>query len=111
MLTAEARVTTSRASRYLVQLCKHADAMGTAQGHGHLRSMLARREVRVHADWSDTYGTITFNPWGQCTITADANTLTLRIQAATDEELGRIQDIITRDLKRFGRRDQLNLVW
>ncbi len=114
MLTAEADVATERASRYLVQLCKHAAAMGDARGHGsriHPHSMLARREVEVHADWSDTHGTVTFNPWGQCTITADAHALALRIEAADEQSLQRIQDVITKDLGRFSRRDELAVTW
>ncbi len=55
MLTAEAHVETTRASRYLVQFCKHADSMSRHRGHGmHLGEALARRDVQVHADWSDT---------------------------------------------------------
>ena len=73
--------------------------------------MLARREVQVHAERTDTQATVTFAPWGQCTITSEATTLTLRIQAADEENLHRIQDIITKDLERFGRRDNLTVNW
>ena len=112
MLTVEAQIETERPSRYLVQLCKHAASMGGAhEPRVHLRDMLARREVRVHAEWSDTHGTVTFNPWGRCTIHANANTLTLRIEAANEEDLRRIQDIVTRDLDRFSRRDHLTVNW
>jgi hypothetical protein len=109
MLTVEARIETERASRYLVQLCKHAASMGAA--HGHLGGMLARREVQVRADWSDTRGTLTFNPWGECAITADANMLTLRIHAIDEQRLQRIEDVVTRDLERFGQRDHLAVDW
>lgn len=54
MLTAEARIQTERPSRYLVQLCRHADS---------------------------------------------------------EENLQRIQSLITRNLERFGRRDHLNVNW
>jgi len=114
MLTAEARIDTERPSRYLVQLCKHAAAMGATQGHGprvHLRGLLARREVHVHAEWSDTQGTVTFTPWGRCTLTADATTLTVRIDAADEDDVHRIQDVITRNLNRFGRREHLTVQW
>jgi hypothetical protein len=113
MLTVEAQVETERPSRYLVQFCKHAAAMGGGhRGPGmHLGDALARREVQVHADWSDTHGVVTFTPWGQCTITASADMLTLRVEAADEENLRKIQDIITRDLGRFGRRDGLAVNW
>jgi hypothetical protein len=112
MLTAEAHVGTARASRYLIQFCKHADAMTGHGGHGmHLGEMLARRDVRVHAEWSDTHGVVTFSPWGRCTITADEATLTFRVEANDEEKLQQIQDIITRDLDRFARRDGLTVTW
>ena len=114
MPTVEARIQTERPNRYLAQFCKHAASMGTAAGHGphiHLGRTLARREVQVHAERTDTEATVTFTPWGQCTITSEATTLTLRIQAADEEKLHRIQDIITKDLERFGRRDNLIVNW
>lgn len=114
MPTVEARIQTERPNRYLAQFCKHAASMGTAAGHGphtHLGRTLARREVQVHAERTDTKATVTFTPWGQCTITSEATTLTLRIQAADEEKLHRIQDIITKDLERFGRRDNLIVNW
>lgn len=114
MLTAEARIDTDRPSRYLVQFCKHAAAMGSAGGHGprvHLGAMLARREVQVHAEWSDAAGTVTFTPWGTCTMQATANTLTVRVEATDEENLRRIQDVVTRDVDRFSRRDPLTVTW
>ena len=112
MLTAGARVETTRASRYLVQFCKHADAMSGYRGHGmHLAEVLARRDVQVHADWSDTRGVVTFSPWGQCTITADEAGLIFHVEADDQENLRQIQDIITQDLGRFARRDGLTVTW
>jgi hypothetical protein len=52
----QAQIQTERASRYLVQLCKHAAAMGSG-GHSprvHLQGRMARREVQVAADWSES---------------------------------------------------------
>jgi hypothetical protein len=42
---------------------------------------------------------------------ADPDTLTVRAEAATEENLQRIQDLITRNLERFGRRDHLKVNW
>jgi hypothetical protein len=108
-----ADVNTQRASRYLVQFCKHAAAMGDG-GHTarmHLHTTLARREVQVTADWSDTNGTVTFDPWGQCTLAAEGDTLTLRIDAADENGLSQLRDVIDRDLQRFSRRDPLAVTW
>jgi hypothetical protein len=114
MLISEAQIDTDRPSRYLVQFCKHAAAMGATQGHGprvHLRALLTRREVQVHAEWSDTHATVTFTPGGQCTLVADANTLTLHIEATDEDNLRRIQEVITRNFDRFGRREHLTVTW
>lgn len=115
MLTTEAQIDTERPSRYLVQFCKHAASMGDG-GHGHrprvhLGGPLARGDVQVQAEWSDTHGTVTFTPWGQCTLQADADTLTVRIDATDEDNLQQIQDIITRDFDRFSRRDPLTVNW
>jgi hypothetical protein len=110
-----ARIQTERASRYLVQFCKHAAAMG---GGGHtprmqLHATMARRQVQVAAEWSDTSGTVTFTPWGQCMLAADTGTrtLTLRIDAVDEDGLAQIRDVIDRDLERFSRRDPVTVTW
>ncbi|GAB3131043.1 DUF2218 domain-containing protein [Microbispora hainanensis] len=108
-----ARFQTERAGRYLAQFCKHAAAMGggghTARLHPH--GPAARREVRVTAEWSDTSGTVTFTPWGECTLTADTGVLVVRIDAPDEEGLDRIRDIVTRDFERFSRRESLTVAW
>ena len=115
MLTAEAQIETERPSRYLVQLCKHAAAMAGTRGHRprvHAGSeAMAGREVQVQAEWSETRGVVKFDPWGQCAIEAIADRLTLRVEATDEEDLQQIQDVLTRDLGRFGRRERLPVKW
>jgi ubiquinone/menaquinone biosynthesis C-methylase UbiE len=114
MLTLEATIETERPDRYLVRFCKHAASMGRSHSHGprvHLGAMLARGEVQVRAEYSETHGTVTFSPWGRCMITAGAGALTLRIEATDEENLRQIQDIVTRDLDRFSGQDHLVVVW
>ena len=112
MVTSEARIATDRPERYLAQFCKHAAGMG---GGGHARMHQPDHDpvadVDVDAEWSDAHGLVTFSPWGTCTLTADETTLTLRIQARDEEDLRRIEGIVTRDLDRFGRRDGLAVSW
>ncbi|MFG6201773.1 DUF2218 domain-containing protein [Nonomuraea sp. JJY05] len=109
MPTAEARVTTERASRYLVQLCRHA----TQMGHGlptrspHLGS---ERPKNIQAEWSETRGTITVDR-GSCVLEATPEALTLRIEAEDEDGLQRLQTILTRNLTRMGRRDSLGVEW
>lgn len=113
MPSAEARIDTDRSSRYLVQLCKHASAMGRGR-HGarmHPGAAPAGREVQVQAEWTDTRGRLTFTPWGECTLAADADALRLRIDARDESGLHNIRDILTKDVDRIGRRDNLILTW
>ena len=116
MFTSESVIPLDRPSRYLTQLCKHAAAMG-ATGGGHrprnhaVSGALARGELQVTATCTDTHGVITIAPWGQATLTAGDSALTVRVQATDADALARIQRILTRDLERFGRRDQLTVAW
>lgn len=114
MPSAEARIDTERPGRYLVQLCKHAAAMGGRGGHRarmHPSASPESREVRVEAEWTDTDGRLTFTPWGECTLTAGADALSLRIDARDETGLRAIQDILTEDVHRIGRRDGLTVTW
>jgi hypothetical protein len=106
MPSLEARIETEQPSRYLVQFCKHAAAMGS-RVHG----MAGHREVQVSAEWSDTSGIVTFIPWGRCALTTDANILTLRIDSPDEEGARQIQDVVTQDLARFSRRNPLTVTW
>jgi len=113
MFSSEARIESKRPERYLAQICKHAAAIGTG-GHRarmHAGDPDARDAPDVRAEWSDTQGAITFTPWGTCALTARGAMLTLRVEATDVESLRRIQDILTRDLDRFGRRDRLAVTW
>lgn len=63
-----------------------------------------------HTEWTDTDGIIRMS-WGECTLRATPGTLTLRAQAADEDNLRQIQDLIASRLERFGRRDQLTVTW
>jgi hypothetical protein len=64
----------------------------------------------VQAEWSETRGIVDFG-WGQCTLQATAGMLTLRAEAADEESLQLVQDIVARDIERFGKRDHLTVTW
>lgn len=107
MLTAEAHIITDRASRYLTQLCRHADQMGhmPLAGHG------AHRPPEVqHVDYSDTHGSVHFAD-GQWTIQATGDRLTLRVEATDEDTLRRLQNGVTKRLETIGRRDHLTVQW
>jgi hypothetical protein len=108
---AEAHVPIDRPSRYLIQICNHANHMGrvrpwvpTGDSGGHTSP-----EVR-HVSYSEASGTIRFAE-GQCTLQATAGTLTIRVEAADEDTLRRLQDGIATRLERIGRRDQLAVTW
>lgn len=115
MPTAEARIETARASRYLAQLSSHAafmaghltdrpGAMPTAPGDG-----AASPEV-WHVESSDTHLTVTLS-LGRFTVRATPDALTLRAGADHEKALGRIQELLAAHLEKIGRRDDLKVGW
>jgi hypothetical protein len=110
MVIAEARVRTERPSRYLGQLCRHADQMSRHPLHRPPADAVhAPPEVR-HVEWSDTHGTVELST-GRWTLQATADTLTLRAEAANDDDLQLIQSLLRDRLERIGRRDRLAVAW
>ncbi|WP_369254978.1 DUF2218 domain-containing protein [Streptomyces sp. R35] len=119
MLTAEARVETDRPSRYLVQLCKHFDNKGRHLGHrprGHngedAQALQETRAVAAQAqvEWSETRGSVRL-PWGRCELRAEPGALTAHVEAVDEENLRRLQDLVTGHVERFGRREELTVAW
>jgi hypothetical protein len=49
--------------------------------------------------------------WATCTLEATADTLTLHAEADGEENLRRVQDLLTGHVTRFGRRDDLAVSW
>ncbi|MDX8477953.1 DUF2218 domain-containing protein [Mesorhizobium sp. VK24D] len=113
MHTAEARASTDHAKHYLAQLCRHAGKMGQHASLGHsLRSHHAGEAPPpvLHVDWSETTGTIQFEE-GKCILHASDNALLVRIEAATESALHRLQDGIVRRLETFGHREHVTVQW
>jgi hypothetical protein len=114
MLTAEGAIETPRAARYLAQFGKHAGAMARSSGHGmpmHGGNPLARGEVNLHVEHGADEVVVTFDPWGSATLRAQDDRLTVRVAATDQQNLHRIQEILSRNFERFGRRDHLTLTW
>ena len=108
MPTAQARIPTGQPSRYLIQLCQHANSIN----HKTLRHP-GRAPVRPdiqHVERSDTHGTLDLG-WGRCTLQAGPGTLTVRAEAANNESLQQVQDLITRNLERSGQREHPQVNW
>ncbi|MFG2950961.1 DUF2218 domain-containing protein [Streptomyces adustus] len=111
MPTTETRLATDRASRYLVQLCRHLRQMPRTNhrppvGHGEGRT---QPEVR-NVEFTDTHGTVRFAD-GLWTLDATADALVLRLEADDEEALRRLQDAIAARIERIGRRDGLQAHW
>jgi hypothetical protein len=99
MLVAEVKVETERSSRYLVQLCRHVDAVARAQP-----------QMQAHVEWSDDRGVISFD-WGRCTLRAVPGVLTLHVEAADEESLHELEQRVGSRLQQIGRRDHLTVTW
>jgi hypothetical protein len=109
VLTSETTVETGNASRYLARICAHAGKMGHGLQRLHGRAAGDRPDV-LDVEWSDTQGVLSLS-WGRCTFDAGPTTLTVRVDAADEERLRGVQRIVTDDLERLGRREQLSVSW
>jgi hypothetical protein len=109
MPTADATIHTSDPSRYLTQLCRHASHLTGRIARMHAGMSQNRPEVR-DVTWTDTDGTLQLS-CGTCTLHAEPDQLTLHADADSDTDLQLVQDLITRDLERFGHREQLTITW
>jgi uncharacterized protein len=88
---AQARIETEQASKYLQQLCKHF-------------------QHKLPASFDATAGRIEF-PAGETRLAADAQALTIALQAANADDLIRLKDVVARHLERFAFREALRIEW
>jgi len=111
MPTAEARIPTDRPGRYLVQLCKHVANKGRHLTHRPRTHALPElRPDQIQVEWTDSDGTLRL-PWGQCTLQAAPGTLRVYVEADDQENLERLQDLVSTHIARFSRRDPLRVTW
>jgi cytochrome P450 len=115
MPTAEARIPTHRASRYLTQLCRHT-AQASALDHEHRHRQeegtapAAAASIPRGAECSGTGGVIDFEG-GRCTLRATGEELILLAEADDQQHLRLIQEALTTRLQRIGHRDHLAITW
>ena len=111
MPSAQAHIQTSSAGRYLARLCQHAGKMGQPQRHRPRTHGSSGGSPEVlHAECSETEGSIVLS-WGRCALQAGPGSLTLRADAADEDSLARIEDMIAGRLEKFGRRENLSVTW
>ena len=91
MPASHATVPTASASRYLQQLCKH-------WSH------------KFAVEFTPDHGVIPFDETRRCIVDASADGLAVRIEAADDATVERMQDVVLDHLKRFAFREELGEV-
>jgi uncharacterized protein len=93
MRVSEARIPTAAASRYLQQLCKH-------WSH------------KFAVEFSPEKGRIPFAADRRCLLEAAPDHLALRIEAADEASLERMESVVADHLKRFAFREELGgIAW
>lgn len=114
MPAAHAEVATSRASRYLTQLCQHVDRLSRQTdpppGLRQDEPEHTPPATGTRVTWSDTAGVIDLG-WGRCMLTAEDGALVLDVEAHDAADLHRLQALLGARLHRFGRRDDLTVDW
>jgi hypothetical protein len=113
MPSAETRIQTGNAAAYLARLCGHLGKLAAPRRFpGHCpRSHAGGAPPQVlHVEHTGDAGTITMS-WGQLTLRATAGELMIRADAASQEDLNRIQDMAAGRLAKFGRREDLDIRW
>jgi hypothetical protein len=84
--------------------------MGQRPGHRPRADHGGHTPPEVRVECSETHEIVRL-PWGQFTLQATPDTLTLRAEATDEDQLRRIQELIATRLERFGRRDHLKVDW
>jgi hypothetical protein len=98
-LTTETQIETGNAHRYLDELCRQLDA----RSH-------AKPELGVRVSWTDADGSIDFG-WGRCAIRAGETSLHVRAEAADQDALRQVRELITRHLGKLASNTELPLAW
>jgi hypothetical protein len=112
---AETSITTGNAAAYLTRLCGHLSKLnspGRLPGPGpHLHAGGSRPPAVVHIEYTQTAETVIL-AWGRLAVTATPGQLAVRAEAGSQENLQRIQDMITARLLKFSRRrEHLDIQW
>jgi hypothetical protein len=107
--TAQTRIPTERAGRYLTQLCQHLNQIsrrpphrGQSQGG---RPMQLRR-----VNYSESHGIIEFTS-GTCILRATSTELAIDLAADDTNDLRQLQQLLSLRLETIGRRDNLLITW
>jgi hypothetical protein len=108
MYTAETRVTTDRATRYLAQLCEHLSAIGQSGPSQADRHIGPGNAPTVEC--TTDHGLVRIGD-AQFTMDATPDALALRAEAPDQAELERVKRMLTQRIQSIGRRDNLSVHW
>jgi hypothetical protein len=112
--SAQTRIRTANAAAYLARLCGHLSKLaraGRITGHGpRLHTSGGQPPAVLQAEHTRDAGTVTLS-WGQLTLRATENELTIRASAGNQDNLQHIQDMTAGRLTKFGRREHLDIQW
>jgi hypothetical protein len=113
MPSAQTHVQTANAAAYLARLCGHLSKLTASRFAGHGRRMHTsggQPPAVRHAEHTNDTGSITLS-YGQLTLRATADELTIHAAADSQENLRRMQDMTAGRLAKFGRREHLDIQW
>ena len=113
MPAVQATISTGHAAAYLTRLCGHAGKMSasTRRIHHRPRAHAGGAPPRVqHVQQAGSEATVTLD-CGQWTMHAASGQLRLRAQAADQDSLQRIQDLLTVRILTLACREQLTITW
>ncbi|KDM91888.1 DUF2218 domain-containing protein [Photobacterium galatheae] len=82
----------------------------TPDGSKYLRHLCKHFNHKVQAEWDDQQGRVFFD-MGTCAFHATESMLTIECQAASDEALEVVKDIVKSHFDRFARREAVELTW
>lgn len=100
MPTAETKIGTARASRYLVQLCEHLNQLSTGHRDPGVRQV----------EWTQTHGVVSL-AMGSCELRADDDGLALKLVADDGATLEHLKEELAARIETIGRRDGLAVRW
>ena len=109
MPSARTEVSTERAGRYLVQLCKHLTQISHHGLHDAAPGISGPPQMR-HVEWTDDHGVIEFTS-GRCTLDVQDQSLIITITADGADDLQRMQQLFATRLETIGGRDNLTVHW
>ena len=109
MPSAQTRIPTDRAGRYLAQLCQHLNQISGHTRHGSGTDGGGPPQVG-RVEWNDSHGVIEFAS-GTGTLDATSDALTIKLAAVDSYELQQMQQLFSARLETIGRRDNLVVAW